>query len=446
MTPSVCIKTLGCRLNEAELENWAYRFDKEGFEISAKTDEADLIVINTCAVTQEAIKKSRQLIRKTIHKNPTAKLVVCGCYGTLNPGLAEEIDGINLVVPNQDKDMLVDIVKPIMEERKRVDSAVEASRSVLLRMGRQRAFIKIQDGCRHRCTFCIVTIARGSERSIPIRQIVEQIDRLHGEGINEVVLAGVHIGGYGCDMGESLETLIRAILSETGIQRLRLASLEPWNIPEGFLELFDNQRVMPHLHLPLQSGSDRILRRMGRRCKTSDYARFVQDARSAHKDMNITTDIIAGFPGESDCDWQKGFEFIRQVEFGDIHIFPYSPRPGTAAAMFSGRLPPGLIKSRCTELNELRKHMKQTFVEHYLGRNMPAVCERDTPINKGSESRFMVKGYTPNFIRASVMMDGYAALSNQMRLLRLKHYDTVSESVIAEIVDGRDKQAAPDSR
>jgi len=436
MTHSVCMKTLGCRLNEAELENWAYRFHKDGFEISTETDKADLIVINTCAVTQEAVKKSRQLIRKTIQKNPRAKLVVCGCYGTLNPGLAEEIDGINLLVQNQDKDLLVDLVKPIMEECNRVVSGADSDRSVLLRMGRQRAFIKIQDGCRHRCTFCIVTIARGSERSIPIRDIIEQIDRLHGEGINEVVLAGVHIGGYGGDLGESLDTLIRAILSETGIQRLRLASLEPWNIPEGFLELFDNQRFMPHLHLPLQSGCDRILRRMGRRCKTSAYERFITDARSAHEDMNITTDIIAGFPGESDCDWQEGLEFITRMKFGDIHIFPFSPRSGTAAAAFPGRLQPEVIKSRCVELDELRRQMKQAFIEHYLGRTMPVVCEQDTPINNGSETCFLVKGYTPNFIRSSVMMDGYAALANQMRLMQLKHYDTASESAIAEMVDG----------
>jgi threonylcarbamoyladenosine tRNA methylthiotransferase MtaB len=281
MSASIKLETLGCRLNEAELENWARSFTDTGHRITPELNDADIIVINTCAVTQVAIKKSRQTIRKARRDNPAAKIVVSGCYGTLQPDLAETIPGIDLLIPNADKDKLVAIIR----DRLNIDGELTASQGsvepVLLRLGRQRAFIKIQDGCRHRCTYCIVTIARGDERSVPIKEIIEHVNALYREGISEVSLTGVHIGGYGKDIGESIHSLIRAILAETDIPRLRLASLEPWNLPGGFLELFGNKRLMPHLHLPLQSGSDKILRMMGRRCKTPDYQRLVRDLRES---------------------------------------------------------------------------------------------------------------------------------------------------------------------
>jgi threonylcarbamoyladenosine tRNA methylthiotransferase MtaB len=434
MSASIKLETLGCRLNEAELENWARSFTDTGHRITPELNDADIIVINTCAVTQVAIKKSRQTIRKARRDNPAAKIVVSGCYGTLQPDLAETIPGIDLLIPNADKDKLVAIIR----DRLNIDGELTASQGsvepVLLRLGRQRAFIKIQDGCRHRCTYCIVTIARGDERSVPIKEIIEHVNALYREGISEVSLTGVHIGGYGKDIGESIHSLIRAILAETDIPRLRLASLEPWNLPGGFLELFGNKRLMPHLHLPLQSGSDKILRMMGRRCKTPDYQRLVRDLRGVSEDFNITTDIIAGFPGEMDADWKTGLEFIESMGFGHIHIFPYSPRPGTAAANFSGRVDPTTMKVRCAELHQLSQRLKKDFVTRQLGKDAPVLFEEEVT-GECANSGFVTTGYTPNFTRVKLAANDRINLTNRVETIRMIAYEETSGLIVGELLD-----------
>ena len=334
----VHLKTLGCRLNEAELETWAQAFQKSGHSITKQAEAAQLIVINSCAVTQDAARKSRQLIRRIHRDNPQAKLVVSGCYATLNQDEAASLLGVDLVVSNKDKDQLVE--KTLTELNMDVMPAMstEPGEISLFTRGRQRAFVKVQDGCRYRCTFCIVTVARGDEVSRPVQAVIDEINALHKQGITEVILTGVHLGGYGSDLGNNLSDLIKAILSETTIPRLRLGSLEPWELPEDFFTLFHNPRLMPHLHLPLQSGSDTVLRRMARRCKTEEFAAIVSQLRAQIPHFNITTDIIVGFPGETEEEWQDSFNFIKQTGFGHIHIFTYSSREGTKAATLPNQL------------------------------------------------------------------------------------------------------------
>ncbi|MCU7798099.1 MAG: radical SAM protein, partial [Candidatus Thiodiazotropha sp. (ex Myrtea spinifera)] len=260
------LKTLGCRLNEAELETWSREFQAQGHSMTADAETADLLVVNTCAVTEEAVRKSRKLLGRASRQNPNARLVVSGCYASLDPTATAEAEGVDLVIDNRNKDRLVDIVSQQLDLDIMPQSAIEPDTTGLLERGRQRAFIKVQDGCRYRCTFCIVTLARGDERSRPAADIVSEIRNLQREGIQEVVLTGVHIGGYGSDIGSSISNLIRQVLAETDIPRLRIGSIEPWDLPESFWSLFENPRFMPHLHLPLQSGSDSVLRRMARRC------------------------------------------------------------------------------------------------------------------------------------------------------------------------------------
>ncbi|HBA65825.1 MAG TPA: tRNA (N(6)-L-threonylcarbamoyladenosine(37)-C(2))-methylthiotransferase MtaB, partial [Methylococcaceae bacterium] len=282
----VHLKTLGCRLNEAELETWAQAFQQKGHQITRQAESANLIVINSCAVTQDAARKSRQLIRRIHRTNPAAKLVVSGCYATLNREEAEQLMGVDLVVGNQDKDSLVAKTLTELNMDSMPAMSTEPGEVSLFSRGRQRAFIKVQDGCRYRCTFCIVTVARGEEKSRPIREIVDEINTLYSQGINEAVITGVHLGGYGSDTDQSLSDLIKAILSNTDIPRLRLGSLEPWELPNDFVNLFDNPRLMPHLHLPLQSGSDSVLRRMARRCKTEEFGAIVSGLRKALPHFN----------------------------------------------------------------------------------------------------------------------------------------------------------------
>ncbi|MDX1606078.1 MAG: radical SAM protein, partial [Candidatus Competibacterales bacterium] len=261
----VHLSALGCRLNEAELEQWAQRVRAAGHAVVTEPEAADLVVLNTCAVTGAAARKSRQAIRRLHRRNPAARLVVSGCQATLEPARTAAELGVDLVVPNPDKDRLVERVSEVLDLPDGSAMAGTGAEALFAR-GRSRAFVKVQDGCRYQCTFCITTVARGAERSRPLAEVVAEVDRLHADGVAEVVLTGVQLGGYRDPGGGDLAALLAALLRETEMPRIRLGSLEPWGLDESFFALFEDPRLMPHLHLPLQSGSDRVLRRMARRC------------------------------------------------------------------------------------------------------------------------------------------------------------------------------------
>jgi len=326
------LSALGCRLNEAELEQWATAFIKAGDQIAGDSKHADVMVMNTCAVTKEAVRKSKQKIQRLQRDNPTAKLVVSGCYSELsNPEALAEL-GIDLVIPNNRKDDLVPMTREAFARADMPQSATFPAESALFTRNRHRAFIKIQDGCRYRCTFCIVTVARGAERSRSIDDIVTEVRELHANDVKEIVLTGVHVGGYGSDLDSDLVSLVQALVNDTDIDRIRFASVEPWDLSPAFIDLFDNPRVQPHMHLPLQSGSDTVLRRMARRCKTEDFAQLTQSLRQAVPHFNITTEIIAGFPGETDEEGEKSLAFIESQRLGHKHAFNYAERERTKAA------------------------------------------------------------------------------------------------------------------
>ena len=413
----VHLKTLGCRLNEAELETWAQAFQKSGHQITRQAEMANLIVINSCAVTQDAARKSRQLIRRIHRDNPQAKLVVSGCYATLNQDEAASLLGVDLVVSNRDKDQLVE--KTLTELNMNVMPAMstEPGEISLFTRGRQRAFVKVQDGCRYRCTFCIVTVARGEEVSRPVQAVIDEINTLHKQGITEVILTGVHLGGYGSDLGNNLSDLISTILAETDIPRLRLGSLEPWELSEDFFTLFQNTRLMPHLHLPLQSGSDTVLRRMARRCKTEEFAAIVKKLRAQIPHFNVTTDIIVGFPGETEEEWQESFSFIKQIGFGHIHIFTYSSREGTKAASLPNQLNNDVKKQRSQQLHVLANDMKLQFCRDNLGHEFPVLWEGyNEPLEGGKQKVF---GYTPNYLKVSSLINNDESVENKTITTRL---------------------------
>ena len=407
----VHLKTLGCRLNEAELETWAQAFQKSGHQITRQAEAANLIVINSCAVTQDAARKSRQLIRRIHRDNPQAKLVVSGCYATLNQDEAASLLGVDLVVSNKDKDQLVEKTLTELNMDVMPTMSTEPGEISLFTRGRQRAFVKVQDGCRYRCTFCIVTVARGEEASRALQAVIDEINALHKQGITEVILTGVHLGGYGSDLGNNLSDLIKAILAETTIPRLRLGSLEPWELPADFFALFDNPRLMPHLHLPLQSGSDTVLRRMARRCKTEEFAAIVKQLRAKIPHFNITTDIIVGFPGETEEEWQDSFNFIKQTGFGHIHIFTYSSREGTKAATLPNQLTNEIKKQRSQQLHGLANDMKLAFCQENIGYIFPVLWEGYSEALEGEKQR--VFGYTPNYLKVSCVINNNESVENQ---------------------------------
>jgi len=423
------LKTLGCRLNEAELETWSRDFQALGHELTQELNEADLVVVNTCAVTGEAVRKSRKLIRRAQRNNPTAKLVVSGCYASLDPA---DSSGIDLVIHNQDKDRLVEIASKQLNLHAMPEMATEPGENSLLARGRQRAFIKVQDGCRYRCTFCIVTLARGEERSRPVSEIITEINELHASGIQEVVLTGVHIGGYGSDIGSNLFQLVQTLLEGTKVPRIRLGSVEPWDLPEKFWSLFENRRLMPHLHLPLQSGADSVLRRMARRCSTADFRQLIEQARLQVPNFCVTTDIIVGFPGETDDEWQQTLTFVEQMGFSHLHIFSYSPRPGTKAAELPDHIDRETQKQRSQALHELGQRLKQANQQANLGQEFPVLIEGKAETNEKGEAIW--SGYTPNFLRVAIPAPTGLALDNSIQQVRLGALSDTGDHILASLV------------
>jgi len=396
------LKALGCRLNEAELEQWSRSFRSSGHEIVTEPEVADIVVVNTCAVTIDATKKSRKLMNRLHRENPQSKLVVSGCYATLDADKVAERVGVDLVIPNQQKDQLPQQVMDTFAANTMPLIAMEAGESSLFVRGRQRAFIKIQDGCRYRCTFCIVTLARGDERSRSVANIIDEVNLLTQQGIQEIVLTGVHVGGYGSDIDSSLYLLVKTLLQETDIPRIRFASVEPWDLPEEFFTLFENLRVMPHMHLPLQSGADSVLRRMSRRCKTAEFSQLMAQARSAIPNFNATSDIIVGFPGETEEEWQQTLAYVESIGFGHLHIFSYSPREGTKAARLAHPVANDLKKQRSKELHQLAASMKQQMLAAQKGATVDVLWEQEKVNNKGQ--RFAT-GYAPNYLKVETLLN-----------------------------------------
>jgi len=388
-------QALGCRLNEAELESWAGQFMKLGHQVTTNAAEADVVVFNSCAVTAQADRKSRQQIGRLQRANPEAKLIVTGCHASLNPEAVKNTLGVDLVIDNQQKDQLVDQTLRFLGEQPeslRVGTQIGTSENALLKRGRHRGFIKIQDGCRYRCTYCIVTIARGAERSRSRQDIVDEINQMHRQGVQEIALTGVHVGGYGSDIDSSLYALLSEILDHTEIPRIRLASVEPWDLPDHFFKLFENDRLMPHMHLPIQSGCDSVLRRMARRCKTAEFERLVDQVRSLVTLFNVTTDLITGFPGETEQEWRQTVGFVEKLGFGHMHIFTYSARAGTKAARLPDQVEQATKKMRSREMHLLAARLKQQELSKHVGRSASVLWEQQM-----SDSVDQWVGYTPHY-------------------------------------------------
>lgn len=398
--PRVRLYSLGCRLNEAELEAWAEGFRRLGLRVVSDQEPADLVVVNTCAVTREAERKSRQLLRRGRRMDPHGRLVVSGCLASLPGGdLGETPD---LLVANRDKDHLVELVADRLGLGPLPQPIGGEPAEALVARGRQRAFVKVQDGCRHHCAFCVTTLARGKERSRPIPEVVTQVSRLAEAGIGEVVLTGVHLGGYGSDLGPDprcdLSNLVRALLTDTPLPRIRLGSLEPWDLPKGFWRLFADGRLLPHLHLPMQSGSDRVLRRMGRRCRRAEFEHLAAAGRTAVPGLNLSTDIIVGFPGETESDWAETLDFVEAAGFGQVHAFPYSPRPGTRAAGLPERVDAATQRRRGQELARLAQRLRRDVLRAQVGSRVQVLREAaPRPLNPTGNF-----GYTPNYLPVSI--------------------------------------------
>jgi len=410
---NVYLQALGCRLNEAEREEWARRFCAAGCTVVRAPEEAQVLVLNSCAVTLPAAKQSRQYARRLRRRNPGARLVVTGCYAQLERERVAALVGADQVVGNDDKDRLVELVVAEMTTAAIPPPAAAPGAARPFPGARTRAFVKVQDGCRNRCTFCVVTIARGEERSRPIDEVVDQIDALAAAGYREVVLTGVHLGGYGSDRKTTLRDLVDAVLARTRIARVRLGSLEPWDLPEGFFDLWADPRLCPHLHLPMQSGSDSVLRRMARRCTSRSFLRLAAEARATVPALSLTTDLMVGFPGETEVEFAQTLAFAREVGFSNLHVFTWSPRPGTAAARMRGRVPPEVARRRSRVLRELAASMAEAHLREAVGVPRPVLWEgRGVPLPGGGHRW---TGYTDTYLRAQTEVPEGVDLENTIR-------------------------------
>jgi threonylcarbamoyladenosine tRNA methylthiotransferase MtaB len=409
------LDSVGCRLNISEIEEMARQFAAAGHRVVGPGDAADLYLFNTCAVTHIAARKSRQIIRQMRRANPNAAVVVTGCYAELSPGEIEAL-GVDMVVGNSQKDSLPQLLAEagVLRDADPVPAldATPYAPPVGEGDGHTRAFVKVQDGCDNRCTFCIVTVARGAGRSRPVPSVIDEVNRLVGLGYREAVLSGVHLGSYGHDVGnpQGLQQLVQTILTETDLPRLRLSSLEPWDLADDFFDLWQNERLLPHLHLPLQSGSNEILRRMARRTTQDKFARLVQMARVAVPDVSITTDIIVGFPGETEADFAESLAFAEKMAFAKLHIFRYSPREGTVAAHMPDHVPAAVAQDRSQQMHALNARLEELFRQKFVGRTMPVLWESSEEFGFGRQW----SGLTGNYLRVITHTEPHLDLRNQV--------------------------------
>ncbi len=413
----VHLKALGCRLNEAELEQWSGGFRKAGHPVTRDPEEADVLVINTCAVTAQAVRKSRKLINRLHRENPKARLVISGCHASLSPSEVAETLGVDLVVPNSDKDRLVDIALEQLDMPVMPAIATEPGESYLFGRGRQRAFVKVQDGCRFRCSYCIVTVARGEERSRAVDEIIDEINQHYAQGIREIVITGVQLGGYGNGISQTLPTLLEQVLNNTKMPRIRLGSVEPWAVDMDLIPLYANPRLMPHLHLPLQSGADTVLRRMARKTRLAEFREMVDELRARVPGFNVTTDIIVGFPGETDEEWQETMAQVRAIGFGHMHIFSYSDRQGTKSANMIDKVSVEVKKERSRQLHQLAGKMKHDMLEAQMG-NIVEVLWEANPKQLAS-GKYRHTGYSPSFFRVGMDVEGEQDLENTRSLVKI---------------------------
>lgn len=395
----VHLRTLGCRLNQGEIEAMARQFIAQGHEVVDEPSQADQIIVNTCAVTADASHSSRKLVRQMHRASPQASITVTGCYSQIAPSEITVLEGVSRIVSNEAKDALV---SQITGQPPAPYDLEPVQRDVPAWVGRTRAFMKVQDGCENACTFCVTTIARGAGRSRTIAEVVAEARTLHALGYQEIVLTGVHLGSYGHDLGDQdgLSALARALLSDTDIPRIRLSSLEPWDLAPEFFRLWENPRVCPHLHLPLQSGSDTVLRRMLRRTSQAQFSALMQAARGTLGDPCITTDVIVGFPGETDAEFEDSLAFIGRMGFAGMHVFRYSRRPGTAAARMRGHVAEDIKKSRSAVLHALTAVQESTYAERYQGTIQSVLWEQ---VAGSSEAGFFNVGYSANYLRVAAV-------------------------------------------
>ena len=403
----VAFSTLGCRVNHYESEAMAEKFIREGYEVTEFTEVADVYVINTCTVTNMGDKKSRQIISRARRLNPDAIIAVVGCYSQIAPKEVSAIDGVDVVLGTRNKGDVVYYVNKSRDEQAAqiyVESVLRNKKFEALNIeeyqDKTRAFLKIQDGCNRFCAYCIIPYSRGSVCSKEPRQVLDEINKLSEHGFKEIILSGIHTASYGLDLdGEiTLVDLLEEIEKLDGIERVRIGSIEPaFFTPEVVEKIKNMKKLCPQFHLSLQSGCNATLKRMNRRYTAEEYERIVNILRENIKDVSITTDVIVGFPGETEEEFNETYEFLKRIKLTKTHVFKYSPREGTKAATMPNQLDGTVKDKRSKALIELNNKNEGDFTKSIVGRVMDVLIEQ--PV-KGKDDVY--EGYTRNYVKVEV--------------------------------------------
>ncbi|NBD22874.1 tRNA (N(6)-L-threonylcarbamoyladenosine(37)-C(2))-methylthiotransferase MtaB [Paenibacillus glycinis] len=417
--PSVAFYTLGCKVNFYDTEAVWQLFKHEGYEqVDFETTTADVYLINTCTVTNTGDKKSRQIIRRAIRRNPDAIIAVTGCYAQTSPAEILAIEGVDLVIGTQDRDKLMGYIEELQNERKPVNAVRNIMKTREFEeldvpdfAERTRAFLKIQEGCNNFCTFCIIPWSRGLSRSRDPLSVLDQARQLVAAGYKEIVLTGIHTGGYGDDMENyRLTDLLWDLDAIEGLERIRISSIEASQIDDRMIDVLNrSSKMCRHLHIPLQAGDNDVLKRMRRKYTVEQFAEKIRLLHEAMPGVAITTDVIVGFPGETEEMYRNGFDFMEKLGFAEMHVFPYSKRTGTPAARMDDQVDEDVKNERVHQLIDLSERMQLKYAEKYVGEVLDVIPERAF---NGASGEAKVMGYSDNYIQ--IAFDGAESLIGQL--------------------------------
>lgn len=430
---SVSFYTLGCKVNQYETDAMSESFRKNGYNIKDHNEKSDIYVINTCSVTNLGERKSRQFIRRSKKENPEAIICVVGCYAQISPEEVSNIEGVDLIIGTKEKNRIVELCEQAKNENTKINivqNVMDITKFEELDSNsiqeNTRAYIKIQEGCNQFCSYCIIPYARGPIRSREFDNIINESKTLVDKGFKELVLTGIHVASYGKDLGKlSLIDVIEAVHKIEGLERIRLSSIEPMLVTEEFMtRLSKLKKVCPHFHLSLQSGSDTVLKRMNRKYSTDEYKKRVDIIRDFMSDAAITTDIIVGFPGETDKEFEETYEFVKSIEFADVHVFKYSKREGTPAAAHKNQIHGTVKNDRSRELMDLVEEQHLSFMKKFIN------DKRKILVETTSRKLGYMEGYTDNYIR--VLVKGNKELENEIIDTSLIEID--NDKALGEII------------
>ena len=429
MKKKVALHNLGCKVNAYEVEAMQQLLEKAGYEIVPFTEGADVYLINTCTVTNIADRKSRQMLHKAKKMNPDAIVVAAGCYAQADTEKLKEDNAVDLILGNNQKTQIVEVLEEYEKEHSKQVQVIEINHtkeyeelSIEQTAEHVRAYIKVQDGCNQFCTYCIIPFARGRVRSRKIADVLREVETLASKGYKEVVLTGIHLSSYGVDFSkeerESLLSLIQAVSKVEGIQRIRLGSLEPRIITEEFLEgIVATGKVCPHFHLSLQSGCNKTLKNMNRRYSAQEYAEKCELIRKYYPAPALTTDVIVGFPMETEEDFEESYEFVKNIHFYETHIFKYSRRHGTKAAAMSGQLTEAQKATRSDQMLALNEKHAVEYEKSMIGNQLQVLLEEEVEI----QGKTWYVGHSKEYIKTAVPKeDGYTV--NDIVTVKADHF------------------------